>query len=183
MKDVNTPVSSLCCYCSLSLFAPPPPASWSRLWFQRGTSPNGCCCGFSLTKWSYIDSKSIKASVFCLLTWRLSWLKCDYMHTHTCEHTNVTADVFNLQCFISCQRFDVSESRVTTDSLNSITLLSIHIQFGTFTTLTVKWNSVITGVLLFTCDCFRVREFVCVCVFKLPYFKQFPSTNHIPIII
>ena len=42
-------------------------------------------------------------------------------------------------------RFVALESSVKTDSLDSITLLTTHIQFSMYTTLTVQWNGFTTG--------------------------------------
>lgn len=82
------------------------------------------------------------------------------MHTHS--NTKTT----------SCHH--IKRHKVKTHSLDSITLLSVHVQCGMYTTLTVQWNSIITGVLLFTCNCFNVHESVC-SVYHV--FIPFPSTN------
>lgn len=136
---------SLCFVFHLSVLPSslPAPVSWLSLWFQKQTSPKR---SYGLTL-EVIYSVCIFYSRGCASSLKYSFMSISNISlTKHCFHSlyPTVKRVFNLQYFISCQMCDVT---VKTDSYNTITLLSIHIQFGMYTTLTVQWNSIIMAAL------------------------------------
>lgn len=124
---------------------------------------------FTLTKWAHMHDSRCEWAVLQKYFFHPSQLSLSVIRpTSRYSIVRMCVEPTVPQYSISCQMLDVNESRVKTDSLNSINLFSIiHIQCGMYTTITVQWNGIITGVYKWLFQC--VWVYVCL---------QCPLTNN-----